>query len=167
MSNQSDIAVLFPARELTVRGENLTLKPFTFGELARVTRYVAPIARSLLASGIMTVIPPVEGSTNATIKIDPDFVPKLFGMLEDASEPLMELIAFAVKQERSWLNEVPADEGITLATQLWEVNADFFVKRVMPLLPAKMFSASPSTGETSSLDSSVPGIAEATSTATA
>ena len=74
--------------------------------------------------------------------------------MDDGGEPLMGLIAYAIGKERSWLDTIPVDTGITLAQKIYEVNADFFVARVMPQLTSKL-SGFVSIGETSSPASSV------------
>lgn len=155
MSDQSDLKVLFPEVDVKLKGKDMRVKPFGFGQLARVARLVRPIAQALLDSHIMT-IERESGSDISTIKIDSDFIPKLFVILDTAAEPLMELLAFAIGQPRSWLDDLPADEGVNLAMKAWEVNSDFFASRVMPML-GTTFTKSISTGDTSSQVSSEPG----------
>lgn len=153
MSEQKDLEVLFPDREVTVKGEKLVLHPFYFGQLARVARLVKPIVFSLLSSGLLHMAPDASDPTKTTISLDTDFIPKLFDTADDIGEPLMELVAFGAGKERAWLNSVPADEGILLTQKVWEINSDFFVKRVLPMLGAT-FTKSLSTGATSSQGSS-------------
>lgn len=151
-SEAGDLKVLFPTVEMNVAGKDLKLHPFQFGKLARVAKLVKPIVQGLLMSGILTMTR-VDGSNETKFSLANDFVPKLFELTDDAGEPLMQLIAFAVDQPRVWLDTVEADEGIVLAQKVWEVNADFFVKRVMPMLGAT-FTKSTLTGATSSQGSS-------------
>lgn len=155
-----DLKVLFPEETVEVAGEQVKVHPFFFGQIAKIAKFCRPIVEALLASGIMTITKEL-GGTSSTIKLDTDFVPKLFQILDEGSEPLFCLIAYAVAKPRVWLDTIAIDEGILLSQKIWEVNADFFVARVMPIL-AKQLTGLVSTGETSSPASSDLGIAEPT-----
>jgi len=43
-------------------------------------------------------------------------------------------IAIAARKPQDWVEALSLDDAITLATALFEVNADFFVQRVVPTL---------------------------------
>lgn len=151
-----DLKTLFPSEVVTVTGEPLTVHPFYFGQLSRVVKFCKPIAEALLSSGIMTITTNADNTANITL--NSDFVPKLFQIMDDGAEPLLCLVALAVGKPREWLDKIPLDEGILLTQKLWDMNSDFFVKRVMPML-AKNLIKLQSTGETSSPVSSAPVIA--------
>lgn len=158
-----DLEVLFPDEVVEVAGGPVTIHPFYFGQLSRVVKFCRPVVKALLESGIMTVT--VNTDNTSTITIDQNFIPKLFTLLDDAVEPLMGLVAFALGKPREWLDKLPMDVGIELTQKIWEINSNFFVKRVMPIL-AKQFSQFRSAGATSSPVSSEPVIDATTSTNT-
>lgn len=160
----NDLAVLFPEVDVKAKGVDMKIRPFGFGQLARVARYVRPIAKALMDSGLLTIVRE-EGSDISTISLESDFIPKLFQVLDEAAEPVMALVAFACGKERTWLDDLPPDEGILLTQKIWEVNSDFFVKRVLPMIGPSLIGSN-STGATSSPDSSPPTTGAETSTAT-
>jgi len=162
MSNDTgDIQSLFPNREIVVGGETIVLRPFYFGELPVVIRLVQPV---IAATGLSRMLRAVRGPDGRfEIKMDvPENVLDIFAdLLLEATEPVIELISYAIKKDRAWFNTIQSDEGIDLTTAWFEVNRDFFVQRVLPRI-AKMHSA----GTTSSPSSLEPATGEATSTVT-
>lgn len=152
-----DLKALFPIEVVEVTGGQVKAHPFYFGQLSRVAKLCKPIVEALISSGIMTITSNTDNTS--TIKIDNDFIPKLFQIMSDATEPVLCLVAFAVDKPRDWLDSLPVDDGIRLTTKIWEVNSDFFVKRVMPMLVPMLKSkltTSDSTGGISSPASSAP-----------
>lgn len=158
-----DLAVLFSEITVEAKGEQIKLRPFGFGQLARVAKLVRPIAQALISAGLLTI---TQNSDNtSTVNLDRNFIPKVFQLLDDGLEPLMLLIAYTIGKPRDWLDTLPPDEGLLLAQKVYDLNADFFVKRVMPHL-GKMFSSFVSTGVTSSPGSSEQDTGAQTSTST-
>ncbi len=148
-----DLKVLFPNETVTVAGEPIEVHPFYFGQISQVAKFCKPIVETLLSSGIMTI---TKDGDKSTIKIDDDVIPKLFQILEGGTEPLLCLVAFSVGKPRAFLDTVPMDDGIVLTQTIWEINSNFFVERVIPLIASRL-SRFVSIGETSSQDSSVTG----------
>lgn len=63
--------------------------------------------------------------------------PDLAAFLEagaDASSDLMQLMAECIKQPVSFIEDLDPDEGFQLIGAFFEVNADFFIKKVLPEL---------------------------------
>ena len=130
----NDLEVLFPdGKTVTVAGEGITVKPFTFGQIPKVVGTVKKLA------GV------VQGD-----QID------VLDAIEKGGEDLLALAAFVVGKPRAWFDAVPTDEGVELLKAIFEVNLDFFAKRVRPLLPTFLFPSDESSpdGEASQPDSS-------------
>ncbi|MCB1630603.1 MAG: hypothetical protein H7A12_07270 [Pseudomonadales bacterium] len=51
-------------------------------------------------------------------------------------DDLVRAVAIATDQTEDWLGELLPDEFLPLVTAVVEVNADFFVRRVLPALNA-------------------------------
>jgi hypothetical protein len=45
---------------------------------------------------------------------------------------MLDLLAITTRRERAWVNDLPLDDAVQLAAAVFEVNADFFVGRVVP-----------------------------------
>ncbi|MGV1045260.1 DUF6631 family protein [Limnohabitans sp.] len=105
----SDLNVLVPqARALELAGQRLTISPLVVGELPAMLKVVRPFAEQL--SG------------------DPDWLT----LLCDHGEALLGALSIASRQPRDWVHGLALDDAITLAATVFEVNADFFVRRVAP-----------------------------------
>ena len=131
----NDLEVLFPDGKVVVaNGESIIIKPFTFGQIPKVVGTVKKLA------GV------VQGD-----QID------VLDAIEKGGEDLLALAAFVVGKPREWFDGVPTDEGVELLKAIFEVNLDFFAKRVRPLLPTFLLPSDESNpaGEASPEDSSV------------
>ena len=93
---------------VTLTCGTLELTPVRLGELPRLLALVRPLADVL--------------------SVEPDWL-ALFGQ---HGEALLELLTLTTRRERAWINDLPLDDAVQLAAAVFEVNADFFVGRVVP-----------------------------------
>lgn len=105
----SDLDVLVPQdQELELAGQRLTISPLVVGELPAMLKAVRPFAEQLTG--------------------EPDWL----ALLCDHGNDLLAALALASRQPREWVDVLALDDAITLAATVFEVNADFFVRRVAP-----------------------------------
>lgn len=105
----SDLDVLVPqARLMELAGQRLTISPLVVGELPAMLKAVRPFAEQLTD--------------------EPDWL----ALLCDHGDALLAALALASRQPRDWVDALALDDAITLASAVFEVNADFFVHRVAP-----------------------------------
>lgn len=105
----SDLDVLVPqARVLEMAGQRLTIRALVVGELPAMLKAVRPFAEQLTG--------------------EPDWL----ALLCDHGDALLAALALASRQPRDWVDALALDDAITLAAAVFEVNADFFVRRVAP-----------------------------------
>jgi len=105
----SDLDVLVPqARLMELAGQRLTISPLVVGELPAMLKAVRPFAEQLTG--------------------EPDWL----ALLCDHGNDLLAALALASRQPREWVDALALDDAITLAATVFEVNADFFVRRVAP-----------------------------------
>jgi len=93
---------------VTLSGTALELTPIRLGELPRLLAVVRPLAEEITS--------------------DPDWL----ALLGQHGEAMLDLLAITTRRERSWVNDLPLDDAVQLAAAVFEVNADFFVGRVVP-----------------------------------
>lgn len=93
---------------VTLSGGTLELTPIRLGELPRLLAVMRPLASELSA--------------------DPDWL----ALLGQHGDSMLDLLAITTRRERSWINDLPLDDAVQLAAAVFEVNADFFVGRVVP-----------------------------------
>ena len=93
---------------VTLSGTALELTPIRLGELPRLLAVVRPLAEEITS--------------------DPDWM-ALLGRHGDA---VLDLLAITTRRERAWINDLSLEDAVQLAAAVFEVNADFFVRRVVP-----------------------------------
>ena len=122
---------------VTVAGTAVELTPIRLGELPRILAVVRPLAADLSA--------------------EPDWL----DLLARHGEAVLELLTLATRRDRAWIEGLALDEAVTLACAVFEVNADFFVRRVAPSIAQVGERLAPilSAGTTPSPGSSPPATA--------
>lgn len=98
-------------QSMEIAGVELAITPIRVGEIPALLAAVRPFAHRL-----------VDG--------EPDWLE----LLADHGEALITAIAVASRQHQEWVAALAMDDAIRLATTLFEVNADFFVQRVVPTI---------------------------------
>lgn len=91
-----------------IAGERIDLSPLKVGEVPAFARAVQPIAASLSAS--------------------PDWL----ALLADHGEAVIAAVAIAARRPVDWVAGLDLDEAVQLAESVFEVNADFFIRRLLP-----------------------------------
>jgi hypothetical protein len=93
-----------------VAGETVEIAPLKVGELPAFIRAIRPFAQHLTE--------------------EVDWL-SLFG---ERGEDLVFALAVAIRRPREWVAARELDEAIRLAEAVFEVNADFFIQRLAPIL---------------------------------
>jgi hypothetical protein len=151
----SDIDTLFPEQELTVHpvdpetgkplpSETFAVRPLLFTQFGKAIKILRPLASNVNASGILRL-------TDGGVRIADDWAIRLPELMEDGGEAVFEFVAFAIRKPRPWMDTLQGDDGIAVTKKVLEVNADFFARKMAPMLgfeiPASPESAA--TGEPS------------------
>ena len=115
----SELNQLFPAgKQICIRDENLTIKPFKFGELPKVFKAVETLSSTI--GNLMS-----ERNTSPST---------ITALIADGGDGIFELMVIGSKKDKAWIEELEMDEGVELLTTIIEVNADFFIQKVLPTL---------------------------------
>ena len=93
---------------IEIGGEPIEISPLRIGELPAFTRAIRPFAEQLAGEVDWPVL------------------------IVDHGEAVLQALAVASRRPYSWIEGLPLDDAIRLADALLEVNADFFVRRVVP-----------------------------------
>ena len=151
----SDLDVLYPAgKKVDAGGETVTVKPIKFGQLPQASRLIAPIIKQIAAA--------FKAGEERTVI---DTAALFIDLMASSGDELLAALGFFIGKPRAWFDELDNDEGLALLNAAFEVNADFFRRRVLPMF-AQAVADLPSNGATSSAPSSEPATDEATSTTT-
>lgn len=112
-----EIKVLFPNAEITIAGEKLVLKPFTLGQIPKVTKLMQQLSGPILAAY-------KAGKT--------DDIGTMFSLLAEGGDILLDLISVGVNKDRAWIDALDTSEGVELFAAFIEVNRSFFVQKTLP-----------------------------------
>lgn len=93
---------------IEIAGERIDLSPLKVGEVPAFARAVQPIAVGLSAS--------------------PDWL----ALLAEHGEAVIAAIAIATRRPVDWVAGLDLDEAVRLAEAVFGVNADFFIRRLLP-----------------------------------
>jgi hypothetical protein len=119
MSDEATVIFGETAKPITIRGEDIKVEAIKFGQLPKAL---------LLVQSLGAVI--VECVNDNTIG-EPSTILRIAAL---GGEDLINLVAFGIKKDRSWFDELEQDEGLELLMAFVAVNVDFFIKRVLPTL---------------------------------
>lgn len=120
-------------KTLTIDGREITVAPIKIKHLSAFVRTIEPIVQAVAEGDILAAL----------------------GRNADA---LIEAVCIGAGVERAWLEEREVDVLVELAAEVIEVNADFFVQRILP----KIETAGGVISSWSSLAASTPSSAQAT-----
>jgi hypothetical protein len=136
-----EVELLFPqGKEVTVKGEQLVIKPLGFGKFPKLLH---------LLKGIQDVKATPEGKPMKMDTVD---------LIVNNADSVVEFCALCTGKPRSYFDDVPMDEAVSLVSALVAVNADFFVKRLQPKLLGVLSEVTALVGGLSSPDLSQPAI---------
>jgi hypothetical protein len=107
----------------------LSIHPLTIGQLPRLVRTSRPVIDAVLA---LESIPDNDNGALLTLVMD---------LLESHGEALYIAAAIATGTDEDWIAQGDVAEFVELARAVIEVNRDFFVQRLAPLLAARAKAA--------------------------
>jgi hypothetical protein len=112
-----DLAILYPDRDVTIAGEAHTVREFRYREGLEV----ALLARPFLAALRELFMAPDEEFTDVAF----------LALVEENPEVWLALVAKACGRDVEWVANLPNAEAMKLQSTFWEVNAPFFMRRLM------------------------------------
>lgn len=129
---EKDMEILAAAegKEISVAGTTVRVKPYnwvnTF-KLAKPLKVILGKYTSFFAA--------------FTAKNDDNDFQMLFAILDNLQDPdelieaILTVIEGATDKDKAWLETLMLDDLFTLGKAVYEVNSDFFGKRIAPMLP--------------------------------
>lgn len=116
-------------KEITVAGQSVMVKPYTWVQTFNMAKPLGAIVRLLLKN---------SAAIDAALKDDNLAV--AFGAIgleehpEAIIDPLTELITTATNTDKDWVSGLMLNDVIKLSRTVYEVNRDFFSKNIRPLI---------------------------------
>lgn len=109
--------------KVDIAGERLCILPIKTRELPGMMRAIAPILGEIQSGDIL-------------------------GALAANADSLVAAVAIGSRKDRAWVDDLDLDDLVALAGAVLEVNADFFVHRVLPGLTKAMEGVTGAVGQT-------------------
>ena len=97
------------ANVIVIDGENLELTPIRVGEIPAFAGAIQPILSGLSDS-------------------EPNWV----ALISEHGDTVIDAIAIAARRSPEWVKGLEIDDAVRLASKVFEVNADFFIQRLLP-----------------------------------
>ena len=120
MSKEAEI--LFPkGQELTIDGKEITVSRMKLHQIIKATG---------LLSGVFDIV--------FQLFNDDEINPKaIFDLFVSDGDNMLEFVSIAVGKDRKWTDNLEMDEAILVLIAILEVNMDFFVSTVMPMINSR------------------------------
>ena len=117
---QDELAVLFEnTQTFTVSGEQVTIRPFSFGEL--------PVVISLLKGvGSQFAYYQQKGTLNT--------VEGMMDVIAAGGENLIQALALNTGKPREFFNKISPEDGVRIMQDFLMMNISFFTQRVLPVI---------------------------------
>jgi len=112
-----DPAVLFPDREIEIAGEKLTVREFRYREGLEMLAQARPFVTDLRAL-----------LTGPEENLDAEAFDAL---IANHLDTWLMLVARSCGRDAAWVARLPDKDGMTLQNTFWEVNAPFFMRRLL------------------------------------
>lgn len=108
-----DLKILAPQETISTKLGNVIVKPFKFTQFPRVIEILSGFSSSINVDNL---------SAGDIVNL----------LMRNQGEDLFELLCMASGKDKSWLDELEADEGIELLMKVVEQNMDFFNRKLIP-----------------------------------
>lgn len=109
MSDNTYAALPPVANIIVINSENLELTPIRVGEIPAFAGAIQPILSRLS-----------------------DSEPNWIALISEHGDAVIDAIAIAVHRSPEWIKALELDDAVRLASKVFEVNADFFIQRLLP-----------------------------------
>lgn len=118
-------------------GNRLVIQPLVGSQVVKMIRLCQPIIKSAVAteSGLASILSAKEDDADSVNIVE--FGETVMSLLGEHGDRVFEAIALAAKLKTEDVSEAPLDQIIGLGFKVFEINRDFFVQKVLPLLGAR------------------------------
>jgi len=118
---ENDLAVLFPERQLTVGGRQLTLREYSFKQSLQLNDQLQPLITAISAL--------IEGEQMPELS-------QVISVFAKEHDRLIELVAAAANCEVAFIESLSQQEGQQLLLLWWDINAPFLIGSAVLCLQA-------------------------------
>lgn len=118
-----DLEVLAPTgASVKFRGKDMEVLPIPVGALPKLVREARPLADELMSLEL-----PADGDDTALFAL-------VLNLIEQHGERIFVAAAICTGKDQKWIEGADIADFVQLAIKVFEVNRDFFVLKLAPLL---------------------------------
>lgn len=119
MSDTTDLGTIIPTEEpLTIQGKVVTPRTIKVKQLPGIISTIQPFAGLFTGGGVSTLDLP--------------------SLIINHTPAAVELVHQLTGEDTEWIEGLELDEMVLVLTRVVEVNLDFFIRRLLPLLSGAM-----------------------------
>jgi hypothetical protein len=134
--NEMEVLTASTGKEILIAGEKITVKPYSWANTIKMARPLSVVLNGLFvnyeALGKLLKDTKKAKLVNQFVKLS-GFVCELENA-EELIDGLTEMMAVAAGRDKDFVASLLADDALTLGRTVYEVNKDFFSKRLEPML---------------------------------
>lgn len=105
-----ELGQLFPVAALSIKGAEVEVTPFKFGQFAWVLKFIKKYQEIIYTSDRLAY--------------------DLLDCGEEALTDIAVLVEYSTGKTREWLDQLGANDALDLIYKIFEVNADFFIQKI-------------------------------------
>ena len=132
-----EMRILTAARVVKIGDEEIQVKPYSWANTFRLAKPFGSVFGAVTAhlKDIQVLLNDLEGQGNLSqFKLMTDFI----GSIDEAENiitSLTELIVLSTKLDKDKVENLLLDDFIRLGIAVYDVNRDFFLRRLGPMMP--------------------------------
>lgn len=132
MKNQKEIDVLFAEKEIEIAGETITIKPYSWSQSMKAIKPLSVLITYVVQhiEEIDELLRGAEDDNALLSKLKAFSVILKPEEVEALVDALTDLMRIALDKPRRYVENLMLDEAIDAGKAIYEVNEDFFKKRL-------------------------------------
>jgi hypothetical protein len=140
--NEMEVLAASMGKEITIMGETIIIKPYSWANTIKMAKPLSVVLNMLFTNydALEKMLKDNKDGKNGNIINQIMELSAFVGDLKNADElidALIELMAVASSKDKEFVTALLADDALTLGRTVFEVNKDFFTKRLAKMMPAK------------------------------
>ena len=134
--SEKEIDILLAGKEIMINGEKITIRPYTWAETLRMAKPLSVVLQTIFGNynSLAQILSHIKGKVDSAALIQlTQFIGSL-GNEEEIIDALSSMMAAAAGKDKDFISALMFDEVLTLGRTVYEVNKDFFMQRLKPVL---------------------------------
>lgn len=125
-----EMEVLFAEKEVTICGETLTIKPYSWMQSMKAVQPIGVLMHALVShiDDVESILQADDGGLLSQVDAVADLAGKVD--IDQVGEALLSLMTLATGKPRPFIEGLMIDDAVALGMAVYEVNKHFFKERL-------------------------------------